>query len=1026
MNNLEKIIVLLFKHVPVKSVIDGKIKYDSFCKEEFVKLSFAYEKRYSETEISNMWMYYKDIWRAEERNNGRVRSEETGLPVFELLFCYVNGMLIIQNNEILCKYNELLRWREIALEVSEDLLVSAYWAANKKPDEMKELGFSWRIVIGHNNHQLNQIMRRGISENHFHLYGSAPIFHISWLSLMNNVVGSKFASQFKKYDLERRYVNIRYSGTYEEESLLKQYYQGAFIRIFLFSEMTDQRIHIGSYHVKFKDIRSYIHIPDMVTENGNIRMLSVLDLKEVWNDSNTQDDIWELLLDVVQKQEVNGTTAVEENNKFQRRERIREQNTELYCLINALLKKRYYSKDYFDDIHTEYITIIDFVEMLSEEIDLERIEQLFPYEVYEQIWRNITRNNIYSIIQSMYLMEEYLPSLQSIIEALRNRYNLRWSNVKSLEDYALLGVQDDYYGLEEYNDLFSGERWLLYTCMNRIRSEKERLDDANLFYAYVLIKEAIRSELIQSNENVGFLNFHKYQDRKLDLIEDSVFKNEVVRWAVRENLIAPNINSLEIRITPYDTVQKNFETIKKLDSIIGEPHSKYFYTVHFIKSSDEVNYDEGFVQCRNYKTRKKSKKIAKALVKLRELYPQCAGRILGIDAASNEIGCRPEVFGSVFRYLRNHMKTIDDGLMREQVPQLKVTYHVGEDFLDVADGLRAIDEAINFLNMECGDRLGHALALGVNVEEWYKDKNNRILISTQDYLDNLVWIYNRMIQFNIKGMDSLKDYIRKKYSYYFYIVYAKHMDYEVIDHILGQAKEKYKLLGIPQIFSNDRFNFDIFQYYAAWKVRGDEPSLYTHGYFQEEEGKSLMEEFYVNKKFPKELDIRYMPEVFLLNYYYHFSGEVRREGEKRIEVVIKPFYIQGVKAIQQEMQKRIARRGIGIETNPSSNYLISTFRRYECHPIFQFYNKEIAKTSEELIKSPQISVSVNTDDLGVFSTSLENEYALLACALENIIDEEGRPVYNKAEIYDWIDAVRRMGNEQSYADDTDKEKKYHR
>lgn len=71
-------------------------------------------------------------------------------------------------------------------------------------------------------------------------------------------------------------------------------------------------------------------------------------------------------------------------------------------------------------------------------------------------------------------------------------------------------------------------------------------------------------------------------------------------------------------------------------------------------------------------------------------------RILGIDAASNEVGCRAEVFGSVFRYLKNHIKVVDDGLTRKKLPQLGATYHVGEEFLDIADGLRAIDEAIHF------------------------------------------------------------------------------------------------------------------------------------------------------------------------------------------------------------------------------------------------------------------------------------------------------------------------------------------
>ena len=69
---------------------------------------------------------------------------------------------------------------------------------------------------------------------------------------------------------------------------------------------------------------------------------------------------------------------------------------------------------------------------------------------------------------------------------------------------------------------------------------------------------------------------------------------------------------------------------------------------------------------------------------------------------------------------------------------------------------------------------------------------------------------------------------------------------------------------------------------------------------------------------------------------------------------------------------------------------------------------------DKLEDCPQLSVSVNTDDQGVFATSLENEYALLASALENVTDENGNYVYVKSMIYDWIDDVRRMGNDQSF------------
>ena len=52
----------------------------------------------------------------------------------------------------------------------------------------------------------------------------------------------------------------------------------------------------------------------------------------------------------------------------------------------------------------------------------------------------------------------------------------------------------------------------------------------------------------------------------------------------------------------------------------------------------------------------------------------------------------------------------------------------------------------------------------------------------------------------------------------------------------------------------------------------------------------------------------------------------------------------------------------------------------------------MALDQEKLNNSSQIWTSINTDDQGVFDIKLENEYALIARALERKIDENGNPV----------------------------------
>ena len=133
---------------------------------------------------------------------------------------------------------------------------------------------------------------------------------------------------------------------------------------------------------------------------------------------------------------------------------------------------------------------------------------------------------------------------------------------------------------------------------------------------------------------------------------------------------------------------------------------------------------------------------------------------------------------------------------------------------------------------------------------------------------------------------------------------------------------------------------------------------------------------------------------------YHYNCGIREEGDKIEEFKITIEYINLVIKLQKIMQREVSEKNISIETNPSSNYLIGTFDRYDEHPITNFFNLGLVCEPEKIRECPQISVSINTDDQGVFGTRIENEL--------------GNKVYNPSMIYDWINNIRKMGIEQSF------------
>ena len=161
----------------------------------------------------------------------------------------------------------------------------------------------------------------------------------------------------------------------------------------------------------------------------------------------------------------------------------------------------------------------------------------------------------------------------------------------------------------------------------------------------------------------------------------------------------------------------------------------------------------------------------------------------------------------------------------------------------------------------------------------------------------------------------------------------------------------------------------------------------------------------------KDIDnLRKIDDIRKIYHAYHFDKKVRECGNEIIIQKVDRRYADVVKQLQDSMIHQLVMNGIGIETNPSSNYLIGTIMKYDEHPILRFNSRKLGSPEKDM----SLSVSVNTDDQGVFDTLLENEYALMTLALKKAKDEHGQYRYDIEDIYEWIDYVRSMGIEQTF------------
>lgn len=888
MDNIRTTIDALFKDVSIEEVISRINPYkpsiaESINKQWYLDEIEDREIGYTRDEIENLYRITNNEWLIHPDRTNEEKKRNPNKSIINLLLHYTKDMLLEESDEPVCKFDQLLRWRELSYQLGEDIFTCSYLANKDNKACRTRKYFGWRPVINNDNKTLRYILDKGTSELHFHLWGSAFVFDLNWISLMNFI--TKRQSDFNKLGTPKNLAK-----NYEFESSNRSLY-------------------------------SYCTIA------AAIRVL-------------------------------------------------------LFCQTNSIK---------LDDISCLKINNI--------------INTKFDGDI-----------------------EIYRSDLQREISLLRNEYGFLYEN--DVLDYAIPRqlTERDYSKKHLSNTLLVGERKLLYDCFSAYLQDpvnNSRLSE--LLYLYIIIKTRFRNELIQVNNRVGFRNFSEYQARKDYFIEGrKLYENIAANSAIVSTMTDQNVEYLEARITPKSTKSALRNTIKNIDKSVNCgsyitnydkykcykcPHSKlkcnavdkgfegeYHYIAHFIKSTDKKEKKwtwELEVKPRNTLLREKVKKEAIVLNKLRKGGTIEKERMVGIDAASSEIGHRPEIFAQAYRYLKYYSYRSELEFISEfKFPCYGYTFHAGEDFLDIVDGLRAIDESMLFLNLTRGDRIGHALALGQNAEDYYRLKRGKLIMPRQDFLDNCVWLLLKIRKYNIDVSKSL------------------------IDDLQWKVKRYYR-----DIFKDDLLHIE--DYYQSWLLRGDDPTLYWYSSAQMLDNKLVRKDLFkhitnfwshcgINNFNQEIIDAGTNKKAVEILMKYHYSKDAKESGCVEEEFEMPSGYACLVEALQVKLRKELAKQHIAIECNPTSNQVIGTYKRYSEHPIIRFNNHILYDYDGRDCDSPQLSVSLNTDDQGVFATYLENEYALMAIALEKEMDEKGELMHKQRSIYDWLERIRTLGHEQRF------------
>ena len=501
--------------------------------------------------------------------------------------------------------------------------------------------------------------------------------------------------------------------------------------------------------------------------------------------------------------------------------------------------------------------------------------------------------------------------------------------------------------------IHSGERRLLYDFFSRLLSgDASAISLSPHIYLYLLIKNKIRREFVQTNSLRGFENFKEYQDEKGFYAKKYGFYNELnISYAVGSCTGPEGRDFMEARITPEAV--EHMRRLRLRKSFFGHRSEesqlktdRLTFVAHFIKTQDK-DKSTGVPSLRFAANRKKLWHLADTLLSAWKSHNPPP--LTGIDAASSELACRPEIFAPVFRYIRLN------GLAN-------FTFHAGEDFFDIADGLRTIDEVIRFMEYRKGDRLGHAVALGTDAMDYYKKRHHTLLLPRQILLDNVVWL-----RYTAKSAD---------------IALSPATDYFISECFSKMASE----IGYRSL---PGFVFNDFDYWQSMLLRGNIPKDKA-GWGPIHIPESVSEPECV-KGIPSDAPCRTLLEA------YNMFTDIQSKGNRFISLTVPKSYPEDICKIQKKLMEKIADLGVVVETNPSSNLKIGAFSRYIDLPLFRFFPPGTkSDDGKELI------VTVNTDDRGVFATSLRNELSLIAAAMSKEYAADGSRIYSDSVILAYI------------------------
>lgn len=484
-------------------------------------------------------------------------------------------------------------------------------------------------------------------------------------------------------------------------------------------------------------------------------------------------------------------------------------------------------------------------------------------------------------------------------------------------------------------------------CTMSCLRDTGNLEMMNKFHHYLLLKGLIHRFLVMQTTQYGFPQFQMITENPFRELIEKGYEERYKQLAgtsgkayvgLIEGRFSPKKTDTETLLL-VDNAIRGFHEAKKKTSALDNASLRLI--AHFIKRPESESAKS--LPIRHRTLRQDLWVRATELIKLLNYNPRLKDVVCGVDAAASELDAGPEVFAPIYRYLRkNDIKHF--------------TYHVGEDFRHLVSGIRAIYEAVVFLDLKQGDRLGHATAVGIKPELWVQRCSPSVILSQGEWLDDLVFVWCLIKKGVLPKMQDKLPMIESEIQEYSYRIYKK--------------------------------TYPPFLLAKAWHLRYYDPFA-----FLEQVGSTV--------------DVSYIPfaertaineqlsdsSVMKLLGLYHSKSTSkldcpRLEYDKMIEVDVDHLIsVSDISEIQDYILSYLAQHEIVIEALPTSNLRISYYDNISEYHLGRWMEQGSKKAPH---------VVLGTDDPGIFYTNIYNEYSLAYCHLSDT-DNSAIDVYKSIE-----------------------------